>query len=59
MQPKNELLISKTWIQAIALVGLCGFSILGILAYRTYTDAPPIPDRVVSPNGELIFTATM
>ncbi|HJZ95457.1 MAG TPA: hypothetical protein VKE70_03070, partial [Candidatus Solibacter sp.] len=56
MQPKNELLISKTWIQAIALVGLCGFSILGILAYRTYTDAPPIPDRVVSPNGELIFT---
>jgi hypothetical protein len=31
MQPKRELLISKPWIQAILVVGLCGFLLLGIL----------------------------
>jgi len=41
MQTKRELLVSKGWIQAVALVGLCGFLLLGILAYRTYTDEPP------------------
>ena len=56
MQKKHELLVSKGWIQAVALVGLCGFLLLGILAYRTYTDEPPIPSRVVGPNGQLLFT---
>lgn len=42
MQTKRELLVSKGWIQAVALVGLCGFLLLGILAHRTYTDEPPI-----------------
>ena len=40
---KRELLISNGWIQAILIVFLIGFLILGMLAYRTYTDAPPIP----------------
>ena len=31
MQPKRELLISKAWIQAILVVGLCGFLLLGML----------------------------
>src|SRR5262250_2427535 len=56
MQTKRELLISKGWIQAVALVGLCGFLLLGILAYRTYTDEPPIPSKVIGANGELLFT---
>ena len=43
METKRELLVSKAWIQGVALVGLCGFLLLGILAYRTYTDEPPIP----------------
>ena len=53
---KRELLISKGWIQAIVLVVLCGFLILGMLAYRTYTDEPPIPSRVVDPSGQVLFT---
>src|SRR5262249_13781895 len=56
METKRELLISKGWIQAVALVGLCGFLLLGILAYRTYTDEPPIPAKVVAANGQLLFT---
>ena len=56
MQAKRELLISKGWIQAVVLVGLCGFLLLGILAYRTYTDEPPIPSKVIGANGQLLFT---
>jgi nitric oxide reductase subunit B len=56
MQTKRELLVSKGWIQAVALVGLCGFLLLGILAYRTYADEPPIPSRVLGANGQLLFT---
>lgn len=57
METKRELLISKGWIQAVALVGLCGFLLLGILAYRTYTDEPPIPSKVIGGIGQVLFTA--
>ena len=40
---KRRMLISRGWIQAVVIVVLCGFLILGMLAYRTYTDEPPIP----------------
>ena len=53
---KRGLLVSSGWIQAVAIVTLCGFLILGMLAYRTYTDEPPIPQRVVDPSGQVIFT---
>src|SRR3954451_8424920 len=33
---RRALLVSKGWIQAAALVFVCGFFILGLLAYRTY-----------------------
>jgi nitric oxide reductase subunit B len=56
-QGKRELLISKGWIQAVIVVGLFGFFLLGILAYRTYTDEPPIPRKVVGEGGELLFTS--
>ena len=49
-------LISKGWIQAVALVMLFGFFTMGLLAYYTYTDEPPIPAQVVDANGKVIFT---
>jgi hypothetical protein len=55
MELKRELLISKGWIQAVAIVGLCGFLLLGILAYRIYTDEPLIPSKVIGANGQLPF----
>ena len=35
---------------------LFGFLILGLLAYRTYVDEPPIPTQVVSSSGQVLFT---
>ena len=43
-------------MQAAALVALCGFAVLGFLAYRAYTTDPPIADRVVSEDGRVLFT---
>jgi len=54
-QPNKTLLISKGWIQAVALVMLFGFFVMGMLAYYTYTDEPPIPVSVVDPNGNALF----
>lgn len=53
---RRELLVSKGWVQAAALVFLFGFFVLGLLAYRTYTGQPPIPDRVLDPTGDVVFT---
>src|SRR5215471_17595346 len=55
--PSNgEVMVSKGWIQAVVLVMLIGFFIMGLLAYYTYTDEPPIPAKVVDPNGTTLFT---
>ena len=56
--PENAeaLLVSKGWVQAVVLVVLFGFFVLGLLAYRTYQAKPPIPERVVDPAGELLYT---
>ena len=54
---RRELLVSKGWVQAVALVVLFGFFVLGLLAYRTYQAKPPIPQRVVAPGGEVLYTA--
>lgn len=53
---KRDSLISRGWIQAVFIVGLCGFLLLGILAYRTYTDEPPIPSKVLGARGQVLFT---
>ena len=53
---RRGLLVSRGWIQAVVIVMLCGFTILGVLAYRTYTDEPPIPSRVLDADGRVLFT---
>ena len=53
---KRELIISKGWVQAAVLVFVFGFAVLGWLAYRTYMEEPPIPQRVVDPVGKVLFT---
>ena len=53
---RRALLVGRGWVQAIAIVFLFGFLILGLLAYRTYTDEPPIPTEVVDPAGDVVFT---
>jgi nitric oxide reductase subunit B len=53
---RREFLISKAWLQAVVLVVVCGFFVLGLLAYRTYMAHPPVPARVVDQNGAVLFT---
>jgi nitric oxide reductase subunit B len=53
---RRALLVSKGWVQAAVLVVLFGFFVLGLLAYRTYQAKPPIPERVVDPGGEVLYT---
>jgi nitric oxide reductase subunit B len=50
------LRVSKAWVQAVAIVLLFGFFVLGFLAYRTYTGAAPMPERVVGPDGQVLFS---
>ncbi len=51
------MLIGKGWVQAVAIVMLFGFFVMGILAYRTYTDSMPQPAKVVTPAGSTVFTS--
>ncbi|MEO5745473.1 MAG: cbb3-type cytochrome c oxidase subunit I [Terracoccus sp.] len=50
------MLIGKGWVQAVAIVMLFGFFVMGILAYRTYTDSMPQPVKVVAASGTTVFT---
>jgi nitric oxide reductase subunit B len=56
VEARRDFLISKVWIQAVVLVVLAGFFVLGLLAYRTYQAHPPVPARVVGPTGTVLFT---
>ena len=53
---RRARLIGKGWIQGVALVMLFGFTVMGLLAYRTYTNSMPQPERVVTESGETVFT---
>ncbi|HUF97757.1 MAG TPA: nitric-oxide reductase large subunit [Ilumatobacter sp.] len=56
VEPRAARVMAKGWIQAVVLVGVFGFTVLGFMAARTYQADPPIPDRVVSASGEEVFT---
>lgn len=53
---RRQFLISRGWIQAVAIVMIFGFTVMGILTYRTYTGEPPIPARVTDTAGHVLFT---
>jgi nitric oxide reductase subunit B len=48
--------LSSWWRHAVIIIVVLGFTLLIWLAVRSYRDAPPVPDRVVSVSGELLFT---
>jgi nitric oxide reductase subunit B len=53
---RRELLVSKTWVQTAVLVILVGFTIMGLLTYANYMQQPPVPEKVVTPEGQTLFT---
>ena len=55
-RPPSQPLVGKGWLQGVALVLIFGFLVMGILAYRTYTAAMPMPDKVVTESGQALFT---
>jgi nitric oxide reductase subunit B len=48
--------LSLFWRSAVVLVLIIGFAVLIWIAVRSYSDAPPIPMKVVNQSGETIFT---
>ena len=47
--------LSPWWRHATILVMIAGFSVLSIITALTYTNAPPIPGRVVDATGATLF----
>lgn len=56
-QPQPRMVISSTWFQVAILTFVIGFGILGYLAARLNEDQPPIPARVVTGDGQVLFTS--
>jgi nitric oxide reductase subunit B len=52
----RQMVVSSLWLQIGILTFLFGFTVLGYLAYRIYTDHPPIPARVETEDGKLLFS---
>ena len=48
--------LSPWWRRAALITMALGFAVLILLTTRVYTDAPPIPDRVIAPSGAVVFT---
>jgi len=59
MQSNRDLTfeeLSPWWEHAVVLVMALGFSLLIWRSVQTYTDAPPIPLRATTSNGEVVYT---
>ena len=48
--------LSPWWRHAVIIVMIFGFATLSILTVLTYTNAPPIPLKVVDEAGKVLFT---
>ena len=40
----------------LALIFVLSFGVLGYLGYQIYLTAPPIPQKVVTTEGQVLFT---
>lgn len=57
-QPRPRMIISLIWLQVAIVTFLFGFTVLGILAKIIYSQHPPIPGKVIGPNGTALFTGS-
>jgi nitric oxide reductase subunit B len=55
-QNRTHETLSPWWRRAVILVLLVGFSVLIWMSVMAHRDAPPIPERVIGPAGEVVFT---
>jgi nitric oxide reductase subunit B len=54
--PRRPMVIAPLWMQGMLLTFVVGFAIMGYLALRVYQDHAPVPGRVVSEQGQVLFT---
>src|SRR5512141_130475 len=52
----SEKPLASWWRHAVILVMALGFSLLTLVTVLTYTNAPPIPERVTDAAGVTLFT---
>ena len=48
--------LSPWWRRSVIFVLVIGFAVLIWMAVKAHRDAPPIPEKIVGPSGETIFT---
>jgi nitric oxide reductase subunit B len=48
--------LSPRWKHAVVVTFVVGFAVLILLTFKAYTNAPPVPARVIDPAGALVFT---
>ncbi len=53
---KSSEKLSPWWRRSVIVVLVVGFAVLIWMAIRAHQDAPPIPENVVGPTGETVFT---
>ncbi len=53
---EREAPLSPWWRHAVVLVMAFGFTLLAVVTALTYSNAPPIPSRVVDEAGRTLFT---
>jgi nitric oxide reductase subunit B len=57
MEPRpGDRPLSRWWRRSTLIVMATGFSVLAGMTLMTYRKAPPIPERVVTANGDVLFT---
>ena len=49
---------TKTLIWGLILVSICSFSVLLSLGSDIYREAPPLPERVITTGGDVVYTYT-
>jgi nitric oxide reductase subunit B len=53
---RAPMLLSRRWVQIALLVFVAGFFGLGLSGYLNHSSEPPIPNQVVGPDGQTVFT---
>jgi nitric oxide reductase subunit B len=56
MEDKSHDRLSNWWRIGVVLTILAGFTLLIFISAKAYREAPPIPERVIGPSGESVFT---
>ena len=52
-----DAVLSPWWRRASLITMAFGFAVLALLTFKVYHEAPPIPDKVLGPDGSVVFVA--